>query len=75
MVFPNRLDDILLRSAGHLGRKRVQAPADLPAVIASLHDDVDFSVKVLAHVAGPQGSSFAVEGHAPNFAKAIIADF
>src|SRR5207248_1109250 len=65
VVLPDRLDELRLR-AGPLRAEGVQPLAAVPAVVATLLDQVDLLVQVLPDVTGPEAPRLAVERHPPD---------
>src|SRR3954470_17513837 len=53
----------------------VQTFAKTPAVIAALHDDVHFFVKILADVRAPECAGHWIEGIAPWIAESNCPEF
>src|SRR2546426_276478 len=70
MVLPDWIDQVLARTAAARA-ERVQALAQVPAVVAALLDDVDLFVQILPYVAGPQPAGLVVERHPPDVAQAV----
>ena len=73
MVFPDRLDDVG-SWPGTSRAELVYAFAQVPAVVASLLDQVDFLPQVLTHVAAPQRARLAIESDAPRIAQPVGID-
>src|SRR2546423_1826342 len=70
VILPDRLDQVLARADARRP-EGVPALAAVPAVVATLLDQVDFFPEVLAHVRRPELARLAVEGHPPDVAEPV----
>src|SRR5690606_7822769 len=74
MVLPDRFDQVVA-DVDALAAERVERFAEVPAVVATIRDEDDFLVEVLADFAAPEDAGPGIEGNSPDVAKSVGEDF